>query len=299
MNHVAIVSHDAGGAEILSSWLLRSDDLCSVVLEGPAIGIFARKCIVAERLTLAEAITKCDWILCGTGWASDLERQAIKLGRQHGKKTIAFLDHWINYKERFQEFDGSITLPDEIWVGDEQAKRIAKAAFPNIQVKLQINPYLEGLRKDLVQIGTNKLPTNKVSILYVCEPIREHANLQYGDERYWGYTEEDALKYFLENIESLNLEISHINIRPHPSENPNKYHWAKALAPALIRFGGAEPLMQETVDADIIVGCESMALVVGLLAGKRVISCIPPSANPCQLPQPEIEHMYNLVRMIN
>lgn len=298
MNRVAIVSHDAGGAEILSSWLRRSDDLCSVVLEGPAIGIFARKCIGAERLALAEAVTKCDWILCGTGWASDLERQAIKLGKQHGKKTVAFLDHWVNYNERFQEVDGSVILPDEIWVGDEQAQRIAEEAFPNISVKLQINPYFEDLRKDLSQIVSNRSSTNKVSILYVCEPIREHAYLKYGNERHWGYTEEDALKYFFENIESLHLDISHINIRPHPSENPDKYQWAEALAPELIRFGGAESLMHETINADIIVGCESMALVVGVLAGKRVISCIPPKANPCQLPQSEIEHMQNLVGMI-
>ena len=297
MNRVAIVSHDAGGAEILSSWLRRSDDLCSVVLEGPAIGIFAKKCIGAERLTLVEAISKCDWILCGTGWASDLERQAIKFGRQQGKKTVAFLDHWVNYKERFEEVDGSVILPDEIWVGDEQAQRIAEVTFPNIPVKLQINPYFEDLRNDLAKIENYKSSTNKVSVLYVCEPIREHAFLKYGNERHWGYIEEDALKYFLENIESLHLDIADITIRPHPSENMDKYQWAEALAPSLIRFGGTKSLMHETVEADLVVGCNSMAMVVGLLAGKRVISCIPPGGNPCQLPQTEIEHIQNLVEM--
>lgn len=295
MSRVAIVSHDAGGAEILSSWLLRSDDLCYVVLEGPAIGIFDRKCFGAERLTLAEAITKCDWVLCGTGWASDLERKAIKIGRQQGKKTVAFLDHWVNYKERFQEVDGNIILPDEIWVGDEQAQRIAEAEFPNIPVKLQTNPYFEDLRSDFALIETKKSSTNEVSILYVCEPVRECAYLKYGNERHFGYTEEDALKYFLENIESLHLDIAHITIRPHPSESLDKYQWVKALAPALIRFGGTKSLMYETVAVDVVVGCASMAMVVGLLAGKRVISCIPPSGNPCQLPQSEIEHMQNLV----
>ena len=47
--------------------------------------------------------------------------------------------------------------------------------------------------------------TSKVTILYVCEPIREHAYLKYGNERHWGYTEEDALKYFLENIPTIFL----------------------------------------------------------------------------------------------
>ena len=295
MSRVAIVSHDAGGAEILSSWLLRSDNLCSVVLEGPAIAIFDKKCFGAEKLTLVEAITKCDWLLCGTGWASNLERKAIRLGRQQGKKTVAFLDHWVNYKERFEDADNILILPDEIWVGDEQAQRIAETEFPNIPVKLQINPYFEDLRRDLAEVKTNKSPTNKVSILYVCEPIAEHAYLKYGNELHWGYTEEDALKYFLEHIDSLHLNIEHITIRPHPSEKLDKYQWVESLEPSLIKFGGADSLIYEIAEADLVVGCHSMAMVVALLAGKRVISCIPPEGLSCQLPQAEIENMQNLI----
>lgn len=293
---VAIVSHDAGGAEILSSWLLRSDDLCYVVLEGPAIAIFNNKCSGVKRLTLNEAITKCDWVLCGTGWASDLERKAIKHGKQQGKKTVAYLDHWVNYNERFEEIDGSVILPDEIWVGDKHARLIAETAFPNIPIKLQINPYLEDLRRDLSKIETKRKSTKKVLILYICEPLREHAYLKYGNERHWGYTEEGALKYFLKNIKFLHLDIESITIRPHPSEKLDKYHWANALAPDLISFGGGKSLMHEITEADIVVGCGSMAMVVALLADKRVISCIPPGGSPCKLPQAGIESMQEIVK---
>jgi len=297
MIRVAVVSHDAGGAEILSSWILRNNNFfCFVVLEGPAIAIFDKKCVVAEKLTLAEAITKCDWVLCGTGWASNLEREAIRLGRQQGKKTVAFLDHWSNYKERFEDFNNVLILPNEIWVGDEYAKRIAESEFPNIPIKLQINPYFLDLRRDLAQIKVNKSPTNKVSILYVCEPIAEHAYRKYGNERHFGYTEDDSLKYFLRNIEFLYLDIVDITIRPHPSEKLDKYHWAKAIVPDLIRFGGSTSLIQEVAEADIVVGCGSMAMVVALLASKRVICCIPPGGSPNKLPQVEIESMQHLVR---
>ena len=37
---IGIVSHDAGGAEILSSWALRSQEPYCLVLDGPAVGIF-------------------------------------------------------------------------------------------------------------------------------------------------------------------------------------------------------------------------------------------------------------------
>ena len=39
-NVVALVSHDAGGAEVLSSWLKRQSIPCVVVAEGPARQIF-------------------------------------------------------------------------------------------------------------------------------------------------------------------------------------------------------------------------------------------------------------------
>jgi hypothetical protein len=67
--------------------------------------------------------------------------------------------------------------------------------------------------------------------------------------------------------------------------------------PAPFRFGGAKSLKHETVEADVVVGCESMAMIVGYLAGKRVISCILPGNKTCELPQSGIEHMQNLVEM--
>ena len=296
MSRVAVVCHDAGGAEILSSWLLRSNDLCVVVLEGPAIDIFNRKCPDAEGLSLGEAIERADWVLCGTSWSSDLEREAIQLCRKKEKKTIAFLDHWVNYKERFQNHDGSFSFPDEIWVGDKEGYLIAQTELPGLPVTLQTNPYLDDIYDLISNTKPSKTKTNKISILYVCEPIRDHAYIQYGDEFFWGYTEESALKYFLKNFECLQLDIALITIRPHPSEDPNKYQWAKTLAPELIKFGGNKSLVQETIDADVVVGCESMAMVVGLVAGKRVISSIPPGGNPLQLPQTKIEKMHELIR---
>ena len=41
--NVAVVSHDAGGAEILSSWVVRNKVKCVFVLDGPAVGIFEKK----------------------------------------------------------------------------------------------------------------------------------------------------------------------------------------------------------------------------------------------------------------
>jgi len=294
MMHVAVVSHDAGGAEILSSWLNRAHCSASVVVAGPAEAIFRSKCPQAEFLTLDAALEKSDWLLCGTGWQSSFERKAIARWRALSKKTVAFLDHWVNYRERFNEAGHSV-LPDEIWVGDEEAERIARTHFDATPIVLQPNPYVEDLLAEIAQTQTIMSGGIANRILYVCEPISDHALAQYGNESQWGYTEHDALRFFLTNLAALEQPIDAITIRTHPSEPADKYHWVQDFAALPVQFGGKHTLLEETLAADIVVGCESMAMVVGLLAGKRVISAIPPGGRYCQLPHQEIEHMQQLI----
>lgn len=294
MMHVAIVSHDAGGAEILSSWLNRANCPASVVVAGPAEAIFRRKCPQAEFMTLDAALEKSDWLLCGTGWQSSFERKAIARGRALGKKTVAFLDHWVNYRERFDKAGVSV-LPDEIWVGDADAERIAFSLFDETPVVLQPNPYVEDLLAEIALTQTIFSGSTAARILYVCEPAADHALAQYGNERHWGYTEHDALRFFLMNVAALGQHVDAITIRAHPSEPVDKYQWAQDFAALPVQFGGKHTLLEETLEADIVVGCESMAMVVGLLAGKRVISTIPPGGRHCQLPHQEIEHMQRLI----
>lgn len=295
MEHVAIVSHDAGGAEILSSWLNRAHCPACVVVAGSAESIFRRKCPQAEFLSLDEALARSSWVLCGTGWQGNFERHAIARGRALGKKTVAFLDHWVNYRERFEE-GGHSVLPDEIWVGDVEAERIARALFDQTPVLLQPNPYVEDLLAEIALIQTGKSGSAANSVLYVCEPIADHALAQYGDERHWGYTEYDALRFFLTNVAALGQPVDVVTIRPHPSEQADKYQWASGLTPLPIEFGGKKTLLEETLASDIVVGCESMAMVVGLLARKRVVSTIPPGGRPCKLPHGDIEHLQQLIK---
>lgn len=287
---IAVVSHDAGGAEILSSWLLRRDEPYCLALEGPAKSIFQRKIGCIQIISLLDAIELSDWVLCGTSWQSDLERQAVIDAKKSGKKVVVFLDHWTHYEERFLSH-GVAIYPDEIWVGDAIALEMACKYFPNVVVSMVGNPYLEDLRYDLEKLKPNVINSNICSVLYVCEPVREHALKMYGNEHHWGYTEEEAVQYFCENTGALDFSIKNIKIRPHPSEDKAKYNWVLQTTSLPINVGGDKTLLEEIAEADVVIGCESMAMVVALLAKRRVISAIPPGGKPCSLPQPEIEQL--------
>lgn len=294
---LTIVSHDAGGAEILSSYLRRHDAPAVCVLEGPAQAIFSRKCAGAVRESaLDAALGEASLVLCGTSWQSDLEWRALRRARERGIPSVAFLDHWVNYRERFTRADGQC-LPGEIWVGDEYAETLARQLFADTPVKRVDNPYVDDVRRELAAAAA-ALPARNFTgsrVLYVCEPVREHALRQHGDERYWGYVEEDAAEYFLRNIAGVVPDVARIVVRAHPSEPADKYAWLASLSPMPIEFSGGATLAQEIAAADVVVGCESMAMVVALHAGKRVFSSIPPGGRACVLPHAEIQSISNML----
>ena len=291
---IAVVSHDAGGAEILSSWLRQNQGPYCLVLDGPAIGIFERKLGACPTLRLLDAIQVCDWVLCGTSWQSTLEKHAIVQAKSAGKKVVAFLDHWVNYPERFQLGDAQV-LPDELWVGDPEAQAIAHAVFPEMRVVLTPNPYFLDLQAELLGAQRPSKDVQQVRVLYVCEPISEHALRTHGNARHWGYTEMEALQYFLDHVAVLGEDVGAIVIRPHPSESKSKYDWAKQANTLVTEPVSSKTLVAQILEADVVVGCASMAMVVALLAGKRVICSIPPGGQACELPQSEIEDLQVLV----
>ncbi len=205
------------------------------------------------------------------------------------------LDHWANYLVRFQDNE-STCLPDEIWVSDKYALDLAKVVFPKLHIKLIENYYLKDL-KIYLENNPSSQPKAKTKnkILYVCEPITaRNTKAPKSQNIDYLYNEKDALLFFLENLHLLNSNFEEIKIRPHPSETIEKY--SNLITPFKYKFsfGGRDSLFQEINEADIVVGCETMAMVVALIAKKRVISSIPPWGNPCSLPHKEIEHIREL-----
>ena len=137
---VAIVAHDSGGSEILSSWVLKSHYNYIFVIQGPAKSIFLRKIPNIKIHGLYDAVNKCDWVLTETGGSTDLNYKAILTAKKKGKRVVSFLDHWNEYIGRFKR-NSILILPDEIWAGDIDSYNLARLNFPQKIVKLKDNPY--------------------------------------------------------------------------------------------------------------------------------------------------------------
>lgn len=283
---VAVVSYDAGGAEVVSSYIKRNTLECNYHLAGPAVEIFTKKLGPLPTNNLQYCLEKSEWLLCSMGW-SDLEWQAVSRAKEMNKHVAVFLDHWTGYESRFER-NGEFVLPDELWVGDVAAEKLAHKAFPDIPVKLVPNPYYADLRDELSSMpALSRSVGSGIRILYVCEPTAPVTDSLKSS----GYTDHAALKYFFEYLTKSNENIESISLRPHPKEANDKYAWALRNDSMKATLSTGRELLADIWENDWVVGRNSMALVVAAIAGKKVFSCIPPGGKPCTLPCDEIIHI--------
>jgi len=271
------------------------------ILEGPAVAVFERKIKGTEsgsRAELVRFIEASGMVLTGTGWASDLEKMAIRLAKGRQVKSVSFLDHWCNYRERF-ELDGEQVLPDELWVGDAYAMDIARKTFCDTTIRLIENPYLMDIR-DEINLHAEKQGGKHdcCHILYICEPVSPHALIKSGREDAFGYTEFEAMDLFMSHLHGLVKSggKGQVRIRPHPSELPEKYvcYAEKESGSVKITMSHGTTLTEDCAWADMVVGMNSMALVVALATGKNVFCCIPGQLRSRSLPHEGIRNFLEL-----
>jgi hypothetical protein len=279
---IAVVCHDAGAANIILSWLEKHPAETLAVMRGPAERLWRQRFPTAPLCdSLGSAVARAQSLLSGTGWASDLEHMARLLAAQAGLRSVAVIDHWVNYPERFER-SGRQVLPDEIWVTDNEAERIASAIF-SVPVQVKPNTYL------LEQVARAGAPPDVGDILFVAEPIRDD----------WGRGvpgEFQALDFFLSNRSALGVDDDvPIRLRPHPSEVGDKYlDWIARQGHRNISLDVQPNLADAMRDATWVVGCQSFALIVAIEAHRRAVSVLPPWAPRCALPHRGLLHLRKL-----
>jgi len=279
----AVVCHDAGGSNALLALLAAAGAPAGIraFMAGPALSTWRQRFGTAPlAASLDEALDGAGSVLTGTGWATSLEHDARALARRRGLPCAALLDHWANYAQRFTR-DGQTVLPEQIWVTDAQALRIARDEFPGADLRLQpdfqIQEQLEGIHDVRVAPPT---------LLYLLEPARDD----------WGRGrpgEFQALDYFASRWPLPGVPAhARVVLRPHPSDPPGKYAgWVESQTGFVTALEVGGSLREALSGTRWVAGCESHAMVVALAAGRTVFGTLPPWAPRCRLPQPGIIHL--------
>jgi hypothetical protein len=278
---IAVICNDAGAANIVFYGLQGTPGPIQVWATGPAAGI-AAACGLPTNVESLEAALNGAWtLLSGTGWASDIEHAARRLARMRGIPSIAVLDHWVNYPQRFSR-DGTEILPNRWWVTDAFALAEAERHFPRDRIDLVPNRYVAAQLARITPVGD--IVGNV--LLYVLEPARSD----------WGADvqgEFQALDYFVTNLRRLSLPADLIiRLRPHPSDVPGKYDdWMARQSGLTLELDTAPDMAAALGDAKWVAGCESFGLALALDAGRTVFCTLPSNAPLCRLPHDKLIHI--------
>jgi hypothetical protein len=266
---VAVICHDAGGAVIISTWLQKNNVKFIPVLKGPARKLFKQKFKNLKIFTLDHAINNCDWVLTGTSLFADLERKSILKAKSKKIFVCSFLDHWVNYKLRFTSNEGTI-LPDEIWVGDKEAKKIAKKLFNKKIIRQVNNPFWIDVKESYINsLSRKKKDDSKINILFASSGFKDRNKIN-PEIKLSG---PEIAKKFLENIKDIfpNKKINSIIIRSHPREKKNRY--IKLVSKKNNIFLDKNQDIYKTLFSSThVVGCESMVMVIGSIIGLKTIN---------------------------
>lgn len=275
---LAVVCHDAGGANHIITWLKDYKSEVKACMEGPAKIIWKRNFPDNKLLPIDKVIDGSKTLLSGTG-SGDLEHLARFLAKKKNIKNISVIDHWGMYEKRFV-INGKELLPDLILVGDKIALDKARKFFPSISVINLPNSYLQIEANLSYSERTRECQTPIENILIIGEPFIDKIP---GEEFI-------AIEFLMSNLNKINpsKNLIKITLRPHPSDYQNKYNFLQEKYKDLVgdfKISRNIELYKDIAWSDLVVGVNSFALMISLTAGVPTMSISPPEYN-----KPVLQH---------
>ena len=150
-----------------------------------------------------------DLVITGTSMAPDSDdKRAVRLANEAGIPSIAFVDFWSNYRERFADAAGKLHFPDFIAAVDDAAcGEMAALGFPEEKL-LPIGPLrLEGLPKP---------NPDRKGILFISQCLEEAYGGREACRQRLGYCPEDAFRC----LQAAHIPDMPLAVRFHPREKP-------------------------------------------------------------------------------
>lgn len=239
---------------------------------------------INEHFDLNKVENKPDWIFTGTSHPESsnfFEVMQIANAKRLNIFAYSFIDHWINFKLRFEGLLPN-ELPDEIWVVDEEARTLAiQEGLPEAQIKIRVNPYHYYLKhcwkpkfSEKNYLASLNIPVGHFHVLFAPDPFSLR-----GRDKQVGFSEIDALKDLLSVIGILDSNI-YLIIKAHPLQPPDQIR-------ALLNASGkvqykfiTEANVPELINSnDLVIGMYSNLLLEAFVLNKKVIRYFPGNKN--------------------
>lgn len=299
---VVVVCGDAGGAAAVVPVVevLRAEGEVPIrsLAYRQACDLWAQRGLLFETLDeclslddVSETLRRSAASLLLTGTSVNqvmLENRFLKAAREISIPSVAVLDFWSNYTERFSDQEGRLTcVPDRIAVMDEQARsdmiaegfdpsRLIVTGQPAFDDLIQTRMQFTGAQKCDVraQLG---ISDNELFILFASQPLSALYGTDTANPLYPGFSEQAVLSSLVEALERIADESGRaiaLVVRPHPREDRE---WLTSVQSARIRIvisseGGSRNVVMA---ADLVSGMNSVLLLEACYLGCVTVSLQP------------------------
>jgi hypothetical protein len=269
-----VVAHDRGGAEVIADFLPSLGGEVRLLIDGPARDVLPPELVGAGAESLSAGIAWADTIILSTGWQTDWELAALRAALDSGRRTVTVLDNWVNFAGRFAHH-GLHVEPGELWVVDSLAARIAAEEFPEAVVRVLPWNHYSAVVADMVaaRAGRPEPSGGPTRILFIGENVGEFAQTLAGEADF-GFSQFDALAHLGEVLHRrLGAEVT-LRVRPHPSEDPQRYRDVIDVLPVPTELSHGS-LLDDVAWCDWAVGLSSIALYYASQSGVPTYTCFP------------------------
>jgi CDP-glycerol glycerophosphotransferase (TagB/SpsB family) len=233
-----------------------------------------------------------DIVLTGTSIGYSLEDVLIDEAQKRNIPSIAILDSWVNYSNRFSDLSTGRKLkflPAIICVMDDIAKgEMVAEGIPADRIKVTGNPYFDDLREEIgVYLSEKKekllnkwgISSETTVLSFFSQRIDKTFGRSGSDPQYLGYTQFDALNVLIEALAEVlkhNKVSALLVVRPHPKEEDAFYKQIAEQANGFpVVLSREEDAREILAVSDIVTGMFSSILMEAYIIGKNILSIQP------------------------
>ncbi len=245
---------------------------------GPARSIFQS---VLGDIPLVDSLQtgmeRCEQIVTSTGWQTALEVTAISRALKAGIPVVSILDHWVNYRERFQ-IHTSLFIPEELWVVDDVALALAMSIFGDESRIVQAEDLHTLELRAEVEVHRRATPREvDATALFLSDDVSGFALSLTGDAQGFGFDQGDSLRD-VANWVQCNALASRLLVRPHPAEEHDALARVARQLSLAARMS-TNSLAEDLAAVDVVVGLSTAALYAASQCDLKVFSCVPASTS--------------------
>lgn len=286
---LVIFARDAGAAAALAPVARRladhPDDFVAIVAEGNAAIAFETHRLPvlaftenpsADQVEVLLQRERPEALLTGTSMRPENDAAWWEAARRARIPSLALLDHWCNYSERFSASAPFDSMPDVIGVMDDAgARELIDAGCADTRVRVTGQPHFDEVAhspdprdRDSVRRELG-VPPDRALMVFASEPQERF----YGDAL--GYTEDDAFEAVLAAAHSVVPEGMLI-VKLHPLEAPDAFVDFNPRAPGPeVRIVRAYPPTRLIAAADVVLGMTSIFMLEAATVGVPSLSVRP------------------------